>query len=68
MRMGRFGAWGTGWCRSSRLNDDERLTGDPLPSHIDTAWLWPFSATQQKCARSWSTQVSSSASSAERFD
>ncbi|KIY52201.1 glycoside hydrolase family 38 protein [Fistulina hepatica ATCC 64428] len=25
--------------------------------HIDTAWLWPYSATQQKVARSWSTQV-----------
>jgi alpha-mannosidase len=25
-------------------------------SHIDTAWLWPFSVTQQKSARSWSTQ------------
>ncbi|WVR08478.1 hypothetical protein IAU60_005533 [Kwoniella sp. DSM 27419] len=24
--------------------------------HIDTAWLWPFSVTQQKSARSWSTQ------------
>ncbi|KAH8919273.1 glycoside hydrolase family 38 protein [Atractiella rhizophila] len=24
--------------------------------HIDTAWLWPYSATQQKTARSWSTQ------------
>ena len=26
-------------------------------SHIDTAWLWPFSVTQQKVARSWSTQL-----------
>lgn len=25
--------------------------------HIDTAWLWPYSVTQQKIARSWSTQV-----------
>ncbi|KIJ30485.1 glycoside hydrolase family 38 protein [Sphaerobolus stellatus SS14] len=25
--------------------------------HIDTAWLWPYSATQQKVARSWSTQI-----------
>ncbi|KAF8259316.1 glycosyl hydrolases family 38 N-terminal domain-containing protein [Lactarius quietus] len=25
--------------------------------HIDTAWLWPFRVTQQKVARSWSTQV-----------
>lgn len=26
-------------------------------THIDSAWLWPFSATQQKVARSWSTQL-----------
>ena len=41
------------------------LVSDSLPrkveqsvdnSHIDTAWLWPFSVTQQKSARSWSTQ------------
>ncbi|POY72711.1 hypothetical protein BMF94_4542 [Rhodotorula taiwanensis] len=25
--------------------------------HIDTAWLWPFSVTRQKSARSWSTQL-----------
>ncbi|KAA1467023.1 hypothetical protein DENSPDRAFT_876986 [Dentipellis sp. KUC8613] len=25
--------------------------------HIDTAWLWPYRVTQQKVARSWSTQV-----------
>ncbi|KAK0458541.1 glycoside hydrolase family 38 protein [Desarmillaria tabescens] len=25
--------------------------------HIDTAWLWPYHVTQQKVARSWSTQV-----------
>ncbi|KAG8743759.1 Glycoside hydrolase, 38 vacuolar alpha mannosidase [Ceratobasidium sp. 414] len=25
--------------------------------HIDTAWLWPYSVTQQKVARSWSTQL-----------
>ncbi|OJA11450.1 hypothetical protein AZE42_08844 [Rhizopogon vesiculosus] len=25
--------------------------------HIDTAWLWPYSVTQQKTARSWSTQL-----------
>lgn len=24
---------------------------------IDTAWLWPYRVTQQKVARSWSTQV-----------
>ncbi|KAJ7677197.1 glycosyl hydrolases family 38 N-terminal domain-containing protein [Mycena rosella] len=25
--------------------------------HIDTAWLWPYSVTQQKTARSWATQL-----------
>ncbi|GAA5998647.1 alpha-mannosidase [Rhodotorula paludigena] len=25
--------------------------------HIDTGWLWPFSVTRQKTARSWSTQL-----------
>eukprot|EP01126_Amoeba_proteus_P024131 TRINITY_DN2427_c0_g1_i5.p1 TRINITY_DN2427_c0_g1~~TRINITY_DN2427_c0_g1_i5.p1 ORF type:complete len:1066 (-),score=226.52 TRINITY_DN2427_c0_g1_i5:155-3352(-) len=25
--------------------------------HIDTAWLWPFSETRRKCARSWSNQI-----------
>ncbi|KAG9021627.1 Glycoside hydrolase, 38 vacuolar alpha mannosidase, partial [Tulasnella sp. JGI-2019a] len=25
--------------------------------HIDTAWLWPYSVTQQKAARSWATQL-----------
>ncbi len=25
--------------------------------HIDTAWLWPFSETRRKTARSWSSQV-----------
>lgn len=26
-------------------------------SHIDTAWLWQYTHTQQKIARSWSTQI-----------
>lgn len=25
--------------------------------HIDTAWLWPWGATRQKIARSWSNQI-----------
>ncbi|KAG1674212.1 hypothetical protein FOA52_013832 [Chlamydomonas sp. UWO 241] len=47
-------------------------TGDPTPGaagarhkvvalghcHIDTAWLWPFSETRRKTARSWSSQLS----------
>lgn len=42
-------------------NPDEEVDGVPVLAigncHIDTAWLWPFSATQQKTARSWSTQI-----------
>jgi alpha-mannosidase len=26
-------------------------------SHIDTAWLWSFAQSQQKVARSWSSQL-----------
>ncbi|CAO1631926.1 unnamed protein product [Sympodiomycopsis kandeliae] len=46
-------------------------------THIDTAWLWPFSSTQQKIARSWSTQLDLmdrypeykfTASTAQQFD
>ncbi|RYH23034.1 hypothetical protein EON65_18355 [archaeon] len=33
------------------------LAQELILSHIDTAWLWPFSVTQQKSARSWSTQL-----------
>lgn len=25
--------------------------------HIDTAWLWNYAETKQKCARSWASQV-----------
>ena len=25
--------------------------------HIDIAWLWPYSETRRKIARSWSTQI-----------
>lgn len=25
--------------------------------HIDTAWLWPYSETKRKCARSWCTAI-----------
>ena len=38
--------------KSARVN----WLPDPQ-SQIDTAWLWPYSATRQKTARSWSTQV-----------
>lgn len=36
--------------------DDFKLWGVGH-THIDSAWLWPFTATQQKVARSWSTQM-----------
>jgi len=45
------GVLGTG--KSSMFRPICRLTY----SHIDTAWLWPFTVTQQKVARSWSTQL-----------
>ncbi|PWN26260.1 hypothetical protein BDZ90DRAFT_280786 [Jaminaea rosea] len=56
---------GTDWERSdiyaakkSEVNDDkDALVWSLGHTHIDTAWLWPFSATQQKVARSWSTQL-----------
>lgn len=46
-------------------------------SHIDTAWLWRYTQSQQKIARSWSSQVDLmqrypehrfAASSAQQFD
>lgn len=33
------------------------LSSSAYHSHIDTAWLWRYTHTQQKIARSWSTQV-----------
>lgn len=55
-----YGGRGAGYrCEEKGL----KLTRLPLSScpflfsHIDSAWLWPFSVTQQKVARSWSTQV-----------
>lgn len=56
---------GQGWSKKgSKLfeegehfgKDDYKLWGIGH-THIDSAWLWPFSATQQKVARSWSTQL-----------
>jgi len=36
--------------------EEGRLTLDLMPnSHIDTAWLWPFSETVRKCGRTFST-------------
>lgn len=43
-----------------RLNPEgfRVIPADPTltTSHIDTAWLWRYTQTQQKIARSWSTQ------------
>lgn len=36
------------------FHDDEVSANNA--SHIDTAWLWRYTHTQQKIARSWSTQ------------
>ncbi|KAF9025150.1 glycoside hydrolase family 38 protein [Hymenopellis radicata] len=36
---------------------DSKIWGIVGHCHIDTAWLWPYHVTQQKVARSWSTQV-----------
>ncbi|KAL9934910.1 hypothetical protein V8E36_005986 [Tilletia maclaganii] len=56
---------GAGWAeQGAKVWEDEK--GDKTEAalfaightHIDTAWLWPFTATQQKVARSWSTQLS----------
>ncbi|KAK7035350.1 Glycoside hydrolase, 38 vacuolar alpha mannosidase [Paramarasmius palmivorus] len=52
--------FGEGW-----QNKAEEIYQDPDNAqiwgighcHIDTAWLWPYRVTQQKVARSWSTQV-----------
>jgi alpha-mannosidase len=39
------------WALVSTSLDDADI------SHIDTAWLWQYKHTQQKIARSWSTQL-----------
>ncbi|KAH7105393.1 glycosyl hydrolases family 38 N-terminal domain-containing protein [Auriculariales sp. MPI-PUGE-AT-0066] len=53
--------FGEGWEKKGAKIYEE---GDTPPTlfgighcHIDTAWLWPYHVTQQKTARSWSTQV-----------
>lgn len=54
--------FGEGWQAKGEKIYEEGMHKDNLVwgighCHIDTAWLWPFSATQQKVARSWSTQL-----------
>ncbi|OJT14565.1 Alpha-mannosidase [Trametes pubescens] len=53
--------FGEGWAKKGAKIYDEgpekaRIWGIGH-CHIDTAWLWPYRVTQQKVARSWSTQV-----------
>lgn len=51
--------FGKGWQKKGADVYDEGDGDEPIWAmsncHIDTAWLWPFSVTQQKTARSWST-------------
>nr|XP_019002605.1 uncharacterized protein I203_05090 [Kwoniella mangroviensis CBS 8507]OCF66066.1 hypothetical protein I203_05090 [Kwoniella mangroviensis CBS 8507] len=42
--------------RSDTSQKDARIWGIGH-CHIDTAWLWTYSQSQQKVARSWSTQI-----------
>ncbi|WOO86295.1 Alpha-mannosidase [Vanrija pseudolonga] len=41
---------------TARVGDDAQLWGIGH-CHIDTAWLWRYTQTQQKIGRSWSSQV-----------
>ncbi|KZS95622.1 hypothetical protein SISNIDRAFT_452270 [Sistotremastrum niveocremeum HHB9708] len=53
--------FGEGWAeKGAKVYDEGEKTAQVWGighCHIDTAWLWPYSSTQQKVARSWSTQV-----------
>ncbi|KAG5717158.1 Alpha-mannosidase, partial [Termitomyces sp. T112] len=55
------GLFGEGWeGKRERIYDEgvgEAQVWGIGHCHIDTAWLWPYRVTQQKVARSWSTQV-----------
>ncbi|XP_052810872.1 alpha-mannosidase 2C1-like isoform X3 [Mya arenaria] len=37
--------------------DSQHTTYAMGHAHIDTAWLWPYSETRRKCARSWSCTI-----------
>ncbi|KAF7312531.1 Glycoside hydrolase family 38 protein [Mycena indigotica] len=52
--------FGTGWDTDTVYEDKgapRSLVWGIGHCHIDTAWLWPYRVTQQKTARSWSTQI-----------
>ncbi|KAL4232509.1 hypothetical protein ACF0H5_007201 [Mactra antiquata] len=40
-----------------RNGDSQHTTYAMGHAHIDTAWLWPYSETIRKCARSWSCTI-----------
>uniref|UniRef100_A0A6B2KX21 alpha-mannosidase n=1 Tax=Arcella intermedia TaxID=1963864 RepID=A0A6B2KX21_9EUKA len=42
---------------SEKNGDSQHLVTTLGHCHIDTAWLWCYSETRRKCARSWSTQL-----------
>jgi alpha-mannosidase len=42
---------------SAKTGEDEHFITAVGHCHIDTAWLWPFSETRRKCARSWASQI-----------
>ncbi|OCF39360.1 hypothetical protein I317_06845 [Kwoniella heveanensis CBS 569] len=44
-------------CTHVQDDDEEATIWGIGHCHIDTAWLWRYSQSQQKIARSWSTQV-----------
>lgn len=50
---------GKGWqeAANKQVAQDEGTLWALGYCHIDTAWLWPWSATQQKVARTWSSQI-----------
>ncbi|OBZ74598.1 Alpha-mannosidase [Grifola frondosa] len=53
--------FGEGWAAKNERIYEEGVKKGQIwgigHCHIDTAWLWPYRVTQQKVARSWSTQV-----------
>eukprot|EP01130_Rhizamoeba_saxonica_P002441 TRINITY_DN1223_c0_g1_i2.p1 TRINITY_DN1223_c0_g1~~TRINITY_DN1223_c0_g1_i2.p1 ORF type:complete len:925 (+),score=193.57 TRINITY_DN1223_c0_g1_i2:106-2880(+) len=42
---------------SSKNGESKHVINASGHCHIDTAWLWTYSETRRKCARSWSSQL-----------